>query len=441
MRLLTTPLLAVLLATALLAAPPRSTAQPAPADSSADTLTAAADTLPPDHPNRVPYRSDRSAFEHVLAAPAYALHYVTRPLGWAVKKAEERVPQVFEGDLPAYGVYPVFETGGASGFAGGAVLFYNDLPWGGHDASVRALLGSRAYNRFEGRYAVPGAFGGGTALRLQGRYFNDPRQRFYTGGNDAGAGDRAFYATRQTDLQAEAGADWSPRVETEGAVRFQRVAIDPGAAVLDDEDERRLPASLPGVGTANLASAAAAVTFDLTSRTERSVEGTRLRFGAEVAQSLSGEEAFRFGRYRAEVVQFVPLPFLPPQRRLALRGFLEKAKPLGSKDGAGQVPFYRLPSLGGAERLRGYRANRFREEGALLLTAEYRWPVWKNLDAVLFTEAGQVFDDYGALGLRRFHASYGGGFHLVTNGETAFRFELAGSREGLRTLLTVRPAF
>lgn len=75
------------------------------------------------------------------------------------------------------------------------------------------------------------------------------------------------------------------------------------------------------------------------------------------------------------------------------------------------------------------------------MTAEYRWPVWDNLDAVLFAETGQVFARYAQLGLGRFHTGYGGGFHLVTGGKLNVRFELAGSPEGMRTILTVRPAF
>lgn len=421
-------------------APPLGVAQPVPSDtvtSASGTVRAASrDTLPAGHPNRVPYRSDRSLLGHVLAAPAYVLHYSTRPLGWAVRKAEERLPQVFEGRLPSYGAYPIFETGGPSGFAGGAVLFYNDLPWGGHNAEVRALIGSRAYNRFEGTYEVTDVFDGSTRLGLRGQYFSDPRERFFTGGNDAEGEDETFYATRQTEFRLEADTDWSSRVETEISTRFQRVSVDPGGAAIDDEEERLIE-DLPGVGTTNLASAEAAVALDLASQSERSVEGTRLGFGAEYAQEVgAGRDAVRFARYRAEIVQFVPLPLFPPQRRLALRGLLEKAEPLGD----GKVPFYRLPSLGGTRHLRGYGSNRFRDEGILLLTAEYRWPVWHNLDAVLFTEAGQVFSQYEDLAPDAFHLGYGGGFHFVTGSQLAFRLELAGSSEGVRTILTVRPA-
>jgi hypothetical protein len=412
---------------------PSACAQPAP-----DTSVAPADTLPLGHPNRTPYRSEQSFAEHVLGAPAYALHLVTRPMAWAVREAEKRVPQVPEGQLPSYGAYPVFETGGTSGFAGGAVLFYNDLPWGGHNAEARVLVGSRAYNRFEAQYEVPSALAA-TTLRLHGRLANDPRKRFYLGGNAADEEtDRRFYAEREIGVAFEADADGTERVATEGRLRYQYVNVKPGSAALDDDDEVRLPGGLPGAGRTALASAEAEATFDLTSQTARSVEGTRLRLGAAYAQDVAGSNDFRFLRYRAEGVQFVPLPLLPSERRLALRGLLEKTEPLGDD---ARVPFFRRPSLGGSERLRGYRTNRFQARGALLLTAEYRWPVWDNLDAVLFAETGQVFARHAELGFGRFHTGYGGGFHLVTGGKLNARFELAGSPEGVRTILTVQPAF
>lgn len=429
--------LAVALLGSLSEAPP---ARAQAADTTAADTTAApvavADTLAPGHPNRTPYRSDRSLGAHVLAAPSYLLHWATRPLGWAVKEAEERFPEVFEGHLPPYGLYPIFELGGESDFAGGVVAFYHDLPWGGHSADVRFLFGSSAYNRAALTYRIPAAFGGDTALEARARYFNDPSEQFYLGGNDARRDDdEAAYATRQVEAEVSADADFSSRVEGDLSARFQRATIDPDDDD-DDDDERPLPAGLAGVGSASLLSAEAAVTFDLTSQQERSVEGSRLRFAAAYGQSLDSER-FRFGRYEAELVQFVPVPLLPSKRRLALRGLLEKTEPFGDRE----VPFYRLPSLGGTRRLRGYSTDRFQEEGALTLTAEYRWPVWDFLDAVLFAEAGQVFADYDDLALGRFHAGYGGGIHLVTGGTLAFRLELASAGEGLRTILTVEPAF
>jgi hypothetical protein len=72
---------------------------------------------------------------------------------------------------------------------------------------------------------------------------------------------------------------------------------------------------------------------------------------------------------------------------------------------------------------------------------EYRYPIWSNLDALLLVDTGQVFDTFGDVAADRFHWSYGGGLHLLTESGLGFRFEVAGSSEGVRTILTVDSSF
>ena len=54
------------------------------------------------------------------------------------------------------------------------------------------------------------------------------------------------------------------------------------------------------------------------------------------------------------------------------------------------MPFYLMPTLGGNDTLRGFRAYRFRGPHAMLLQGEYRFELWSGLDAALFYDAGKV---------------------------------------------------
>jgi outer membrane protein assembly factor BamA len=105
------------------------------------------------------------------------------------------------------------------------------------------------------------------------------------------------------------------------------------------------------------------------------------------------------------------------------------------------VPFYQQPGLGGQSTLRGYEFNRFQDDGALVVSAEYRYPIWMNLDAVVFTDAGQVFDGLRDVRGARFRWSYGGGVHLLNEDGLSFRAEVAAGPEGARAILTVQPSF
>jgi hypothetical protein len=50
-------------------------------------------------------------------------------------------------------------------------------------------------------------------------------------------------------------------------------------------------------------------------------------------------------------------------------------------DRPGAIPFFLLPSLGGNDTLRGFRAHRFRGPHSILLQGEYRWEIWSGLEA------------------------------------------------------------
>jgi outer membrane protein assembly factor BamA len=91
--------------------------------------------------------------------------------------------------------------------------------------------------------------------------------------------------------------------------------------------------------------------------------------------------------------------------------------------------------------LRGFSSNRFQGKGSLVLNAEYRYPIWSNWDAVLFVDSGQVFTELSTVAADRLRWSYGGGIHMLNRKGLSFRFEVAGSTEGVRTILTIDPTF
>ena len=64
-----------------------------------------------------------------------------------------------------------------------------------------------------------------------------------------------------------------------------------------------------------------------------------------------------------------------------------------------------------------------RGAGALLLSAEYRYPIWDTWNAYLFWDEGQIFDEYGDIETDGFRTSYGAGISLRT--EQAFLIGLS----------------
>ncbi len=139
---------------------------------------------------------------------------------------------------------------------------------------------------------------------------------------------------------------------------------------------------------------------------------------------------YSFRRMEADAAQYIPL--LHRSWVLALRGRMAL-----SQTAAGQeVPFYLLPTLGGPTTLRGFSNYRFRDRDLLLVSAEYRWPIFRAMDGALFYDAGTVAASADALSMRHPHTDYGVGFRFHTATRMMARVDLARSREGNRVAFT-----
>ncbi len=405
---------------------------------SAAAQPAAADTSGAVHPNAVPYESDRSVLYHVLAAPAYVLHGATRPIGWMVTYLERNYPGLFEPKPRRRGVVPLVELGGPVGVTGGLALYDNRLFGSRHKGRLEAIIGARDFFELEAQYAIPELFGSGTDLALEGNYLSEPKDRFFIGGlgSDQKA-DVARFAREQVDvttrLQYRSGT-----LGSAAELRYERIE-----AGLSDDDEGARLIGTPGFSTVSLLTPRAELALDFTRGGPRTSAGTRLLLRADYAHDLTGHR-FRYGRYTATIQQFVPLTVFPPGRRLVLQGRIEQARPVL---GGEAIPFYQLPRLGGQRSLRGFSSDRFQDRGSLLVTVEYRYPVWTSrypgftgVDAAFFVDAGHVFETLREVAVRDAKVSVGGGLHLLNRRGLSARFEVARSREGTQVILTVRPS-
>ena len=123
----------------------------------------------------------------------------------------------------------------------------------------------------------------------------------------------------------------------------------------------------------------------------------------------------------------------PPTDTLAL-GFAVQAS-------AGTLPFYKRPSLGGSDTLRGYIANRFTDNSSWHAVAEYRfWVIPRGfaitdtirierVGLAVFYEAGTVADSLDALPAARVHTSYGVGLRFSLERTAVFRADVGFSTE------------
>jgi hypothetical protein len=79
----------------------------------------------------------------------------------------------------------------------------------------------------------------------------------------------------------------------------------------------------------------------------------------------------------------------------------------------GDVPFYKLPALGGRNRMRGYFLGRYRDKTYFTTQIEYRKIFWKRIGFVLFAGFGDVASAYNKFELEKLKYSFGGGLRYV----------------------------
>jgi Omp85 superfamily domain len=141
-------------------------------------------------------------------------------------------------------------------------------------------------------------------------------------------------------------------------------------------------------------------------------------------------EASAFWSARANFEQFLPLWFT--NRSLILRTHITWIDP----DDNSAMPFQRLLTNDDPDLLRGFNDNRWRDRGLVVGMIEYRWPIWANkdnqglgLDAFIFTDVGQVFNDFDQISSALMTVSYGGGIRLVDEAEFLGCLEFGWSKE------------
>jgi len=387
-----------------------------------------------NHPNQIPYTTDRSVAYHVLATPAYVLHGVTRPLGWGVQYVTQRFPNLFEGRRPPAGILPIVEVGGPAGVLGGLAVYDNAFLGTNHSARIEGLYGGPETFEGEVSYGIPAPFGARTRFDFGANISSDPERTFFLDGNDSDKPlDETFFDRNQFDATARLSVAPAARgLRGQLSAMYEHIETGPGE---DVQGERFRQVSPAGTGTVDLLTSRLSLGFDRTSGAPRTAHGTEVLLRLDYTQDLTADR-FRYGRYVAEVRQYLPVGLFPDSRRLLLRARLEQTEPLFEGE---EVPFYHRPSLGGQNLVRGFSYNRFQDDGSLVLNAEYRYPIWSNFDALLFVDAGQVFPKLSRVAVERFHWSYGGGLHMLNQSGLSFRFEVAGSTEGIRTILTVDP--
>ena len=281
--------------------------------------------------------------------------------------------------------------------------------WVGKDTMLLDGSASYSWNGYksaQGRIVLPKFLKSRLALGTQVRWVDFGAVDYFGVGPDTLESARAPFGIQATHVVAHA---------TLRPMRWFDIDAEIGMltpALRDDSDQ---PTFVP---------TQLSMTIDTRNFRQHPTSGVLLR-GAAARYDDRDTGAFTHRRYEGEAAGF--LPMFGERAVLALHGMVVTTP---REDGT--VPFYLLPSLGGANSLRSFANYRFHDRNMLVANAELRLAMMTHVDLAFFADAGNVAARFQDLDLDK--KSFGGGLRFHTRRQTFARIDMANGAEGWRFL-------
>jgi hypothetical protein len=349
----------------------------------------------------------------------------------------ERSVWVYD-QLTARGIQPLLSGIGEGGGVGAGLAYERALFSAGTSGpalrgrveTFGTLLG---YQQHSARLRLAELAGGRLTLEGSAQYQDRTQEDFFGLGPATSEGRSLTYGQEEVALAVGLEHQALDTVRWQGRVGFRHVDIDEGR----DEGKPHLiraftEATLPGTDGAELLSVELGLGHETRDAPEDPARGGYERFGLAYVEGVGGSDV-GFFRYHVEAARFIPLG--SEERVLALRAVAEHHDELNRRP----IPFFELARLGGGRSLRGFQRNRFFDESAVVVTAEYRYTVWRYkayaLDTALFFDGGNVFEEISAYELDEFRPSYGAGVRVKAGRRVLASFDVGHSDDGTEVFL------
>jgi len=333
------------------------------------------------------------------------------------------------------GFYPFI----GSAFSGGGLALGPGYrrPFGDNAAfDIHGAWSIANYKLVDTSLKLPDFANGHVRSRVHAKYVDAGKVSFFGIGNDSQKDNKTSFSYSPKFVDIEETISPVRWFAVGGGVAYLQIDTAEGEnPTVPSIEEVFSPAQAPGLGldptyvVGNLFAQ-----IDTRQSPGYTTSGTYIR-GDFFDYSDRDNDPFDFRRFDGEINQFIPI--LRANQIIALRALVSVTD---VKD-FNQVPFFLLPKLGGGEELRGFPDFRFRDRNRLLLTAEYRWTPSKFMDMAIFYETGKVAARRADIDLEDLHDCYGIGARFHTPASTAFRIEVAHSKEGTRIIFGGGPVF
>jgi opacity protein-like surface antigen len=337
---------------------------------------------------------------------------------------------------PPQGFYPSVGSI-ARGSGAGVGLGYRRRPLAGRLVfDTSAAITFRAYTEWQVTASAPRV--GGLPLEFQAgtRWYDYTQEDFFGLGSGTRDTDRVSFGLTGRDTFGQVMARRAGWFVMRGRAGLHRLDVSPGTDPrFPSLEERFTGAAAPGLDDVqSLAYAEAGLSIDTRDEPGNTRGGGLYNLSVGVFRDRGPSNV---DVNRIDVTAMHVIPIFDKKRGIALHAAASRIDPVGES----HVPFFLMPTVGGADSLRGYREFRFRDAAAVTLNAEYRWEAFSALDLALFVDAADVGPTWRSLVGARLKSSWGMGVRFNTNRRVFLRIDVAGGREGPRIWTALGPVF
>jgi hypothetical protein len=295
--------------------------------------------------------------------------------------------------------------------------------------NVGGAFSVRAYKLAHASLRFPELAGNKLDLETRVRWFDATQVPFYGLGNDSIKDDRVNYGLRSLDVGGSAAFKPVPWYRIGAGITSRGMENREGLGRRPSIETRHSALTAPGLfSEPRYRQATVFTAIDW-----RESPGYTRRGGLyaiALDEFRDSDDSFTFRLIEADLRQYIPI--LKEQWVLAFRALVQTT----DTDSGQVIPYYLLPSLGGAHTLRGYGDFRFQDKHLLLLSAEYRWLPSRVVDMAIFVDSGKVTAERRDLDLDGLKTTYGIGIRFHGPTFTPLRADLARGKDGIRLHVT-----
>jgi hypothetical protein len=333
----------------------------------------------------------------VVLFPLYVVseYVIRRPLGYAITAAEKADLPTALYDFFAFGpdhkagIVPVGFVDFGFRPSIGLYAFWDDAGMKGHALRLRGSTGGAGWlaGALSERFQISDA----ASIGWSGSLTRRPDYTFYGIGPDTRESNRSRYAADTAQAQLNFRTLYWRSSALDTSVGYRGVSFGPGRYGHDPslplQVERGAFTTPDGYAEGYRAPFIdSALTFDTRRIEDSSESGGRLALSAEEGGDLSRSTPASWLRYGASLGGFLDLG--NRGRVLSLSVAAEFSDPLASRP----IPFTELVTLGGNDKMPGFRMGRLRGRSSGVATLRYSWPIWIWLDGSMQAAVGNVFN-------------------------------------------------